>query len=263
MNYAVCLLLLLVPISAHAAFEFRPAGARARGLGDTFVAQAEGAEAVFWNPASVAWGGIGVAGGYERPFGMAALETGTLGAALPLGRGAVGVGYQDYGFSLYREQAIGLMYGHRLSPRLGLGVGLRRLRLSVAGVEGRAWTAFDLGARVFLTRSVVLGLAAWNAGGAKVNLLGQGGMAGVGFTGAPGLTVLVDVRKEAGTPVGFSTGLEYRAGKGVTLRMGAGGRPERLSIGLGVERGVFRIDYAAAYHTVLGLSHRVSVTVER
>ena len=86
---------------------------------------------------------------------------------------------------------------------------------------------------------------------------------GVGFEVAPGVSLLVDVQKEAGMPVGMSAGMEYRAGKRVALRTGAGGGPERLSLGVGLQRGALGVDYAAVYHTVMGLSHRVSLTVGR
>lgn len=261
----LCLVVILsTPAPMRAAFEFQPIGARAGGMGDTFAGCAEGAEGLFWNPASVAWTvGVEAMGGYERPFGMAALETEAFGIVLSVGKGGVGLSYLGYGFSLYLEQTVGLTYGVALSSRFGVGVTVRGIQVSVAEVGRRRWTAFDLGIRAYLTEGVVWGLSAWNVGGVKVGQLGQGGMSGVGVEVAPGAVLLVDVRKEAGLPTGTSVGVEYRYGDGLALRMGAGGRPERLSVGVGVKRGVFTVDYAAVYHTVLGLSHRVSVSVGR
>ena len=173
----------------------------------------------------------------------------------------MGVRYEGYGFSLYREQVFGVMGGYRVASRLGVGVLVRRLQVLVAGLGAHGWTVFDLGARVLPVKGVALGFVAWNVGGTKVGLLGQGGMVGIGFEVAPGLAMGVDVRKEAGMPTGVSTGLEYGVRDRAWLRGGAGGRPERLSLGVGVRYGVFRVDYAAVYHTVLGISHRLSVVV--
>ena len=263
---ACCGLLYVSAIAspADAAFEFQAVGARAGGLGDTFAGWAKGVDGVFWNAGAIAWDrGVGVTGGYERPFGMAALDAHAVGTVASTGRAAVGLSYLEYGFSLYRERSAGLTVGIRVASRLGLGVRVRRMQLSVAGAAGRAWTAFDLGARIALRPKVVLGLVAWNAGGQSVDVLGQGGMAGVGFEAAPGVVLLVDVRKEAGRPTGVSAGVEYSPVRRVMLRMGAGGRAERLSAGAGViHRGV-RIDCATLYHTVLGPSHRVSLTFGR
>lgn len=254
----------MIPFQADAAFEFQAVGARPGGLGDTFAGWAEGVDGVFWNAGAVAWGkGVGITGGYERPFGMAVLDAHAIGTVASTGRAAVGLGYMEYGFSLYRERTAGLTIGLRVASRLGLGVRIRRMQLSVAGAASRAWTAFDLGARIVLRPKVILGLAAWNAGGQSVDVLGQGGMAGVGFQVVPNLALLVDARKEAGRPTGVSTGVEYSPARRVMLRMGAGGRAERLSVGAGVIHRGLRIDYAALHHTVLGLSHRVSLTIGR
>ena len=219
-------------------------GARSGGLGDTFVGWAEGVEGVFWNAGAIAWGrGVSITGGYERPFGMAVLDAHVIGTVASTGRTAVGLGYQEYGFSLYRERTAGLTAGLRLASRLGLGVRIRRMRLSVDGGRNRGWTAFDLGAKIVVRPKVTLGLAAWNAGGASVNVLGQGGMAGVGCQVVPNLALLVDVRKEAGRQTGVSAGhgiqtrppghaADGRRGQGRAIVYGRGcdsqGFPDRL-----------------------------------
>lgn len=252
----------MIPVQADAAFEFQAVGARPGGLGDTFAGWAEGVEGVFWNPGAVAWGkGVSVTGGYERPFGMAAMDAHAIGTLASTGRMAVGLGYLEYGFSLYRERTAGLTVGLRVASRLGLGLRIRRMQLSVAGAANRAWTVFDLGARIAFGPKFILGLSTWNAGGQSVDVLGQGGTAGAGFQVVPNLALLLDVRKEAGRPTGVSAGVEYIASRRVMLRMGAGGRAERLSVGAGVIHRGLRIDYATLYHTVLGLSHRVSLTI--
>ena len=254
----------VAPVQADGAFEFQAVGARAGGLGDTFVGWAAGVDGVFWNAGALAWGeGVSITGGYERPFGIDVLDANAFGTVASTGRAAIGLSYQDYGFSLYRERIVGLAFGHRVVSRLGLGLRIRRLLLSVAGGAKRSWTAFDLGARMVLGAQVMLGLAAWNAGGQSVDVLGQGGMVGVGFEVAPDLALLVDVRKEAGRSTGVSVGMEYSLARRVMLRLGAGGPAERFSMGAGVAHRGFRIDYATLYHTVLGLSHRVSLTLGR
>ncbi|MDE2888694.1 MAG: hypothetical protein OXR72_10790 [Gemmatimonadota bacterium] len=263
---ACCGLLCIFAIAsqADAAFEFRAVGARPGGMGDTFAGCAEGVDGVFWNAGAVAWGkGVSITGGYERPFGMAVLDAHAIGAVASTGRAAVGLSYLEYGFSLYRERTGGLTIGLRVVPRLGLGARIRRMQLSVAGAGRRAWTAFDLGVRIVLSPRIALGFAAWNAGGQSVDVLGQGGMAGVAFEAVRNVALLVDVRKEAGRSTGVSAGVEYRPARRVVLRMGAGGGAERLCVGAGALHRGLRIDYAALHHTVLGLTHRVSLTIGR
>lgn len=91
-------------------------------------------------------------------------------------------------------------------------------------------------------------------------LLGQGGAVGVGIEVLPTVTVVADVQKEANLPTGAGIGLVFRAHPALVLRTGAGSRPERLTAGFGVQKGELAVDYAALWHTVLGLSHRASIT---
>ncbi len=231
-------------------------------MGDTFAGMADGAEALFWNPASIAWlPGIEATVGYDRPFGMKELQTQAFGVVFRTGVGAAGLSYQSYGYELFKERAIGLTYGCAFSQKLGLGIGVRRMQLDVDGIESLKWFAFDLGVRAFITERVVWAVSSWNVSGRDVEVLGQGGMMGIAFETASNVVLQVDVKKEVGTPTGLSVGVEYGSGRMLTLRSGAGGQPERLSFGIGLQRGRFGLDYATVYHTILGVSHRASLTV--
>ena len=256
--------LLLLPQPAFSAFEFAPTSARSGGTGDNYVAWAQGTDALIWNPGAIVWhGGIEVTAVYDRPFGVRELQTGMVGMLLPLRNTALGFRFEDFGFALFREQTMGVTVGHRVRKRLGLGLTLRSLRLSAEGVGSRSWVVFDLGTRVVFPGGVRFGMAAWNVGGTSMSLLGQGGMAGIGIEVSPGVFVLVDVRKESGLPAGGGAGIEFEMGKRTKLRLGVGNQPERFSGGFGVRKGYFTIDYSAAYHSILGVSHRVSLTIGR
>jgi hypothetical protein len=185
------------------------------------------------------------------------------GIVLPLRNTALGLRFEDFGYALFREQTIGVTVAHRVRERLGLGLTLRSLRLSAEGIGSRSWVVFDLGARVVFPGGVRFGMAAWNVGGKKMSLLGQGGMAGVGIEVSPGVFVLVDVRKESGLPTGGGAGVEFEMGKRFKFRLGAGNQPERFSGGFGVRKGMVTIDYSAAFHSILGISQRVSLTIGR
>lgn len=254
--------ILLCPSAIRAAFEFHPVSAQAAGMGDTGTAMAAGAEGLFWNPAAAAWAEKASAfGGHNRPFGLKEMETQALSAAGRLGRVGLGATYQGYGFALYREQVFGITIGVRVSRRAGLGLSVRSLHLTTAGQPARRWTAFDLGFRILLNDRLFAGATAWNAGGTRTRIIGQGGAFGLGMHIAPDLALLVDIQKEAGLPTGGGAGLAWEIAPALVLRTGIGGRPERLSAGAGLRQRQLAIDYAAAWHTVLGLSHRVSLSI--
>ncbi|GEM_PF-1163956 len=259
--WAAFVLFVIHPLTTQAAFEFQPIGAHTAGAGDVGVALAVGASGMFWNPAAMAWGKrVSVFGAYDRPFGMAELATQALSAGVRAGRHGVGARYTGFGFELYREQVFGLVYGVRVSQSAGLGVGMRALQVTAVGFPGRQWVVFDLGLRVRLNKGVFLGVAARNAGGVRTALLGQGGAVGVGVEVLPTVMVVADVQKEANLAIGAGIGLLFLAHPTLVLRTGAGSRPERLSAGFGVQKGGLSVDYAILWHTVLGVSHRASIT---
>ncbi|MDE2797237.1 MAG: hypothetical protein OXI94_01090 [Gemmatimonadota bacterium] len=257
------LLFTLLPSSAHTAFEFQPIGAHTSATGDAGVALATGAAGAFWNPAALAWGKrISLFGTYDRPFGIAELATQAFSAGLRTGRHGLGVKYTGFGFALYKEQVLGLIYGLRVFQQLSLGFGIRALQLSTAGMPTQHWVVFDAGIKLQIREGVFLGAAIWNAGGSHTSLLGQSGTVGMGIAIMPQVALVADIQKEATFPTGAGIGIIYHIHPQLVLRTGAGGQPERLSAGFGLRTGGFAIDYAAVWHTILGITHRASVIYE-
>ncbi len=257
------LLFSLLPSSSFAAFEFQPIGAHTAGTGDAGVALAAGASGAYWNPAALVWGKrISLFGMYDRPFGIAELATHAFSAGLRIGRHGLGVRYTGFGFALYKEQVFGLGYGLRVFQQLSLGVGIRALQLNTTGIPTQHWVVFDAGIKLQMRKSVFLGATIWNAGSRHTSLLGQSGTVGIGIAIMPRVALVADIQKEANFSTGAGIGVIYHIHPQLVLRTGAGGRPERLSAGFGVRKSGFAIDYAAVWHTVLGITHRASVIFE-
>ena len=262
-KWIVFTLFALLPSSTHAAFEFHPIGAHTAGTGDAGVALAAGASGAFWNPAALTWGKrLSLFGMYDRPFGIAELATHAFSAGLRIGRHGLGARYTEFGFALYKEQVFGLVYGLRVFQKLSLGLGIRALQLSTAGIPTQHWLVFDAGIKLQIREGVFLGAAIWNAGGRHTSLLGQSGTVGMGIAIMPQVVLVADIQKEANFPTGAGIGIMYHIHPQLVLRTGAGGRPERLSAGFGLKKSDFAIDYAGVWHTVLGITHRASVTYE-
>lgn len=250
--------------TAHAAFEFHPVGAQAGGVGDVGVAHLVGAEGVFWNPASVVFGrGMGVFATFDRPFGVKALESQAVSGVVRWGRLGLGGTFEGFGFELYREQVFGGVYGVRIGERVGVGGQVRGLVMRVAGQGERRWFVGDLGVRVLVHESVTWGLVARNVSGVQTGTLGQGGAMGVAIRVDDGTSLLASVQKEATVPTGFGLGIEHQVVSMLILRVGIGSQPERMSAGFGIQRGWLALDYAGVWHSILGLSHRVSLRLER
>ena len=262
-KYCQIVLFTLLSSSAHAAFEFQPIGAHTAGTGDTGVALAAGASGAFWNPAALAWGKrLSLFGTYHRPFGIAELATHAFSAGLRIGRHGLGARYTEFGFALYKEQGFGLAYGLRVFQYASVGLGIRALQLNTSGMPTQHWMVFDAGIKWQMRENVFLGAAIWNVGGRHTSLLGQSGTVGMGIAVMPRVALVADVQKEATFPTGAGIGIIYHIHPQLVLRTGTGSRPERLSAGFGLRKSGFAIDYAAVWHTVLGITHRASVIYE-
>jgi hypothetical protein len=265
----IALVTLLTPFTtaappAQGAFAFHPVGAQAAGVGDLGVAHLQGAEGLFWNPSAVVFGkSRTLFSAIDRPFELKALQSQAIAASLRRGRHGLGLTCEVFGFDLYRERVLGAVYGVRLSQRAGVGVAVRALAVTVRGRQSRQWMVLDLGTRVSLHDSVWWAITARNVSGVRAGILGQGGEMGLAIDLGQGADLLVSVQKEAGVPTGFALGIENAAAPGLVLRLGIGSQPERLTAGLGLSRGWLALDYGGNWHSVLGLSHRLSLRVEK
>jgi hypothetical protein len=252
------LLFLSIPSTTHAIGEFIPSGGHSAGMGDAFVALAHGAEGLFWNPGAVSMGdGLSAAAGYDRPFGISELETVSGAGRVRFGRIAAGITHQ--GAAEIGESSTGAIVGVRVKE-VGVGVQVRHVRYDLN--VGHSWTVFDLGVVIESKTGIRVGMVGWNAGGSHTGILGHGGMIGVAVTRS-GNTITVDVQKEVGTPTGGGVGIEWQVHRDVAIRIGVGGHPERMTLGMGVTQMGATFDYGILYHTVLGLSHRASMSVSR
>lgn len=247
---------------AHALGEFAPAGARSAGMGDAYVGLAEGAEGLLWNPGSVSMGKMRSAlVSYDRPFGIPELESVAAAFVIRHGRAALGVHHQGFHAATFSEVSNSLVTGWRVR-HVGVGLRLRFIQTRAGRGAGHDWLVFDLGLRIDNSKGIGVGMVGWNVGGTKTGILGQGGMVGLAVTKAS-TTLTVDVQKEAGTATGGAVGVEFRVSASGRIRLGVGGHPERLTLGVGVRKTWMEIDYGILYHTVLGFTHRVSVAFSR
>jgi len=197
--------------------------------------------------------GVSSLAGYERPFGLRELETVSGVGSLRFGRVGVGVSYQG---SQVAESESAVTAGIRVKE-VGVGVRVRQVQYA-----DRRWPVFDLGLLIVGRNGIPVGLVGRNTGGSQTGILGHGGMVGMSVT-RDRMTFAIDVQKEAGTPTGGAVGLEIRVSAIAAIRAGVGGYPERLTLGLGVRCGLAEIDYGILYHTVLGFSHRVAISLTK
>lgn len=282
--------LLALPSAARAAetasFLTVGVGARAQGMGGAYAALGEDADSLYWNPAGLArLEKREVSATHAELFAQSRHDflayahptaMGTVaGAFTYLSQGSLdGRDAQGHPTGSYQASDSAATLGYaRKTEWADLGVSVKYLRSHIGSAEAQG-AAFDLGARRAFGAFVV-GAAVRNLGpGLKYedqrNDLPLRLAAGAAYkiTGGHALAFeLTNGPRGTGTDAAF--GGEYQAIRNVVLRGGyttqtvGGGTgfdaARGLSLGIGISREHWRIDYAVLPMGELGTSHRFTL----
>ena len=254
-------------------------GARTLGLGGAYVASADDALGVLWNPAglqrmdqnqlmfenvrlfeetSVNSFGFAVPGSRLPSFGlgMVSLRSGEFERTNEM-NDALGT---------FRETETAYLFtlAKSLSPRIALGANLKLVQQGVEDFSAGGY-GFDVGAIVEVAHGVRLGAAAANLGGPSVTLRNTAEEFPTEYRGGVTLDVLggrgmvaTQVDMASGADARLHAGAEYWIQSGLALRVGydadraTGGFSYRFTP-------QYQLDYGVADHP-LGMSHRVGVS---
>lgn len=249
-------------------------GARALGMGGAFIAVADDANTVYYNPAGLALiEGRHVTSLYTNQYGAAGYMA--LGYAQKnIGAGvllldASGIEATDEfanvtGYFGMREYTAIGAYGVTVWPNLSLGGAVKHYSQSLpgnigTGITGDVGLLYDAGViKVGAVARNVLGSVHYTSG--ETDSFDRSWGVGVSTRPIPGLLIAADaVVKGEYT---LHAGAEYLLGN-VALRGGAmwGGGGTSYTAGLGVVMPGFSVDYAYQTHNLLPDSHRLSLNI--
>ena len=255
------------------------AGTRTLGLGGAFVATADDALGMLWNPAglqrmdqnelmfenvrlfedtSINSFGFAVPGSWLPSFGlsMVSLGSGEFQRTNEMN--------DDLGSFRDTETAYLFTLAKGLSPRLAVGTNLKLVQQSVENFSAGGY-GFDVGAIWQALPMLRLGASASNLGGPSVTLRTTAETFPTQYRGGVALDVLggrglitAQVDQAPGSAVRLHAGSEYWIQPGMALRVGfddnraTGGFSYRFAP-------QYQIDYGVADHA-LGMTHRVGVS---
>ena len=250
-------------------------GARALGMGGAFIAVADDANTIYYNPAGLALiEGRHVTSLYTNQYGAAGyMAVGyaqrNIGAGV-LMLDASGIEETDEfanvtGYFGMREYTAIGAYGVTVWPNLSLGGAVKHYSQSLPGNTGTGITGdvgllYDAGViKVGAVARNVLGSVHYTSG--ETDAFDRSWGVGVSTRPLPGLLIAADaVVKGEYT---LHAGAEYLLGN-VALRGGAiwGEGRTSFTAGLGVVMPGFSVDYAYQTHNLLPDSHRLSLSIE-
>src|SRR5262249_35345483 len=251
-------------------------GARTVGLGGAFVATADDALGVLWNPAGLQWMdqnqamfesvrlyedtsinslSFAIPGSRLPSLGvsMVSLSSGNFQRTNELNNplGTFSEGETAYLFSLAKG----------FSKRFTLGTNFKLVHQSVEDFSGTGF-GVDLGGMFQLTPSLRVGASVLNLGGPSLTLRSEAETYPTGFRGGATFDVLngrahlsAEVDQSSGAGTRYHGGAEYWIQPGIALRFGYA--DDRATGGFSYRFGpAYQFDYGVADHA-LGLSHRV------
>ncbi len=280
-KYLPFLLLLLAPSLLLRAQGNGPAGhgGRAQALGNASATLGGEVWAVANNAAGLGSLTRPTAGVYfENRYLIPSLNVAAVAVALPLGvvepaaaglparagRGVLGLEAQRFGGILYNETRLGAAYGYRLGV-VSVGGRLDALQVSFQDLGSRRTLAASLGGQAeLLPQRLTLGAYLYNLTQAKLADYQDERLPTVlrvGLAYRPGKQVLLlaEVEKDVERDAGVKAGLEYLPTAAVAVRLGYASLSQQTTGGVGLRAGDFQLDYAAGWHSALGLSQYFSL----
>jgi hypothetical protein len=250
-------------------------GARAAALGNASVALADG-WAMGNNVAGLGQLTQPFVGVYaENRYLLRALSNAALLAAVPLGapregksrHGAVGVEVQRFGDKLYSEQRLGTGYGYR-GGLFSIGARLDVLQVSIEGLGSRHAVAVSLGGQAeVVPRRLSFGAYLYNLNQSRLARYADERVptvlkAGLSYRPADKVLLNVETEKDVEQSADFKAGLEYEVVAALAIRAGFASLTQQTTAGVGLQAGLYHLDYAAAWQSGLGLSQHLSVGLE-
>jgi hypothetical protein len=254
-------------------------GGRAQALGNASATLSGEVWAVANNAAGLASITRPTAGVYlENRYLITSLNVAAAALALPLGvvepaaaglparasHGVLGLEAQRFGGILYNETRLGAAYGYQLGV-VSIGGRLDVLQVSFQDLGSRRVLAASLGGQAdILPQHLTLGVHLYNITQARLASYQDERVptvlrAGLAYRPGKQVLLLAEAEKDVEHDAGLKAGIEYLPVPAVAVRLGYASLSQQATGGVGLRAGDFQLDYAAGWHSALGLSQYFSV----
>lgn len=262
----ILLLFLLIGFTVTAGGDFNVIGSREAGMGRSSVALTG-----FWNIQNNQAGialmdkfGVGVY--YESQFTLNQLSTKSAAFMAPTGIGVLGITFNHFGYNLYNDIKIGLVYARSFGRYFRIGLQLDYLQTTLGDNYGsKKNITFEIGIQSDVTDKLTLG--AWVYNPIMVKLADYDNEKipaifrfGIAWYIMDGFVATVEAEKNTNfQAILIRGGLEYGIKDKFFFRAGFGTQREIFSMGFGFKIKVLRFDISAVMHESLGFSPQASL----
>jgi hypothetical protein len=258
--------IIFIPRCSRGAFDFIGVGAEALSLGNAMVASRSNSYAVYYNPANISFNQRSlVEAGYRSFFGLASpVQTNLLInytiCAYPFSCCCIHLGNK-----IYRE--IHLILGSSFSflEKISMGMSMNLYSLNIAGYSGHLAAGINIGFSYLLHDQISMGVLITNLNQPKFGIIDEKlpQIFTVGWCYSPNkiISFCYELFRDVKYEQDFRAGVSFTCTPELMVRLGLENDSNTYSLGFGLIINKLKFNYAAVWHTVLGLSHVTSVQV--
>ncbi len=269
---------LFIKTTAEPAFEERYILAKPVSLCNAYTAGYGESNCIYYNPAGLIFSAkIDLYLSYTKPYSIDELNdtTGFISHNLK-SVGIIGLGYNSFGSSLYKEDIVVFSYSNRILRNVSYGINIKSFNLNIKNYGNKSVLSIDTGITGFLTSKVVGSVVVKNvnmpelAQEEKISSELVVGTRIEMFKGVPSYIDIKDITKfsleETYLRLGQEIVFSFATKNEFVLRCGVEtatrNKPAKYAAGLGIKSHIFAIDYALLVHPYLGLQHLVSCGIK-
>jgi hypothetical protein len=209
---------------------------------------------------------LSIATAYESGFLNPDLSKESLVIVYPNKRNAFGLSFQNYGFSAYNEQRLGVAYA-RSFGNVFAAINFNYHLIKIEQYGGTHTYSVEAGLQYALNDKLLIGAHITNPNRSTYNHQVNAAIPvsiefGMSYKISSNLLLNNDIQKTLNSATDVRGGLEYSIGEWLDLRGGLSVNPFRQYMGVGCRYRNLRFDVAASSHIALGYSPQIALSYE-
>jgi len=214
---------------------------------------------LFLNPANVQQQ-FSATTSYTIPFSFKEISYKNIALSYRFGKITIGLGYQDFGNEIYKEQSFIAAANIQIFSHYWFGIGLRYLHNKTEPFESQNSYQIDLGIRAeYKKLSFSTSYLNLNFGELENDPLPQESRIFIAYSIADNLHAGFGFVKELDYPNSFRVGISYYPLKYASFFSGFHTEPNQFTAGCEFRFSNFRVQYAIETHEYLDSTHHISI----
>ncbi|HHI87800.1 MAG TPA: hypothetical protein ENK03_02540 [Candidatus Cloacimonetes bacterium] len=254
----ILFVVLFIMSSLQGAFLQFPPSAKSAALSGISLLD-NSSSTMFINPATMGTGPK-FSSTYGIPFSYKGISYKNISGSYSFGRVTLGLGFQDFGDEIYKEQTFMLAANAEILKKLRMGVGARFLNDKTKGMDSQTAYQFDLGMLakheklMFSTSFLNISFSEL-----KNDPLPQENRTFISYRIAENLEAGCGFIKEFDYAFSFRVGIAYYPIKNAGFFSGFHTEPNQFTAGVEFNLAGIKIQYAIETHEFLKLSHYMTI----